>query len=398
VNARVLPPRFSVVVPCFRQARLLPDALRSVAAQADIGLEIIVVDDGSDDDVASACNPFAGLVTYVRQNNQGLSKARNAGLQHARGDFVQFVDSDDAVTPGFYQAMLQALTANPQALLAAGRGLFCDEDLRPFGPSLEPPASGNWFRELARGNTLHVSAVVCRRGIVSDVGGFDSRVDECADWDLWLRIARTGALMLSVPSCATLYRQHPSAMSRNAVRMYRAIETVLARARTVDERIQGVASEVPHIAPPDELRRLLNANAIFYTVRALTHGYADEAIELLRSYDGNATGWLLTNEELGDASCALAYAAMEWPPSSTTFWNRLLEPFARGAQSINPDDSAMKILWQLGSHLGDLETRRRFEEVSSELATLREAYSRWNGWPPVKVLRGLKRLIRQSRP
>src|SRR5688500_17208365 len=90
--------RTSVVVTCFNHAGYLPDALRSVLEQTVAPCEIIVVDDGSTDDTSTVAAAF-DRVRVVRQSNQGLSAARNAGLRACSGDFVIFLDADDRLLP-----------------------------------------------------------------------------------------------------------------------------------------------------------------------------------------------------------------------------------------------------------------------------------------------------------
>ena len=91
-------PLVSVIIPCYRQAHFLADALRSAVAQTHRPLEIIVVDDGSPDDVAAVTAQFP-TVRLVRQPNRGLAAARNAGLRASSGDYVAFLDDDDTFFP-----------------------------------------------------------------------------------------------------------------------------------------------------------------------------------------------------------------------------------------------------------------------------------------------------------
>ena len=91
-------PVVSVVIPCYRQAHFLPDAIESVLAQTYPHFEIIVVDDGSPDDTRAVAGRYPG-VRCLRQRNRGLSAARNAGLAASIGTYVVFLDADDRLTP-----------------------------------------------------------------------------------------------------------------------------------------------------------------------------------------------------------------------------------------------------------------------------------------------------------
>jgi glycosyltransferase involved in cell wall biosynthesis len=111
------PSLLSVVVPAYDVAAYLPACLDSVLAQADslgpVGLEVVVVDDGSPDESGAIADAYAERdprVTVVHTDNRGLGAARNEGLRHAAGDLLAFADSDDLVPPGAYAALLRQLT------------------------------------------------------------------------------------------------------------------------------------------------------------------------------------------------------------------------------------------------------------------------------------------------
>jgi glycosyltransferase involved in cell wall biosynthesis len=91
-------PTVSVVIPCFNQAHFLATAIASAHAQQRVFVDTIVVDDGSRDDAAAVAKS-CGAGTIIRQQNEGVSAARNAGLREARGEFVVFLDADDELIP-----------------------------------------------------------------------------------------------------------------------------------------------------------------------------------------------------------------------------------------------------------------------------------------------------------
>ncbi|MGE0449780.1 MAG: glycosyltransferase family 2 protein [Vicinamibacterales bacterium] len=113
-------PLVSVVIPVFNAAQYLPQALESVLAQACPSLQLIVVDDGSEDGAADAVAPFLDRVEYVRQPHRGIGAARNAGVERARGRLIAFLDADDLFTPHKLQVQLQHLEAHPDVDLVFG--------------------------------------------------------------------------------------------------------------------------------------------------------------------------------------------------------------------------------------------------------------------------------------
>src|SRR5689334_574125 len=107
-------PLISVAIACYNQAHFLSCAIESVRAQSYQNLEIIVVDDGSQDNTAEVAKGYLG-VHYIWQTNQGLSAARNTGLRHSRGDYLVFLDADDRLLPGALVAGLEYLSIHPDA-------------------------------------------------------------------------------------------------------------------------------------------------------------------------------------------------------------------------------------------------------------------------------------------
>jgi glycosyltransferase involved in cell wall biosynthesis len=145
------PSMLSVVVPAYDVAAYLPACLDSVLAQAPAlnrtGLEVVVVDDGSPDDVGEIAEGYAARdprVRVVHTENRGLGAARNEGLRHVTGDLLAFADSDDVVPPGSYAALLRQLTRTGSDFVA---GSVARWEFGPEGEALvEPP----WMKRLHR--------------------------------------------------------------------------------------------------------------------------------------------------------------------------------------------------------------------------------------------------------
>src|SRR5262249_27602235 len=93
------PPLVSIIIPCYRQARFLPGSVGSAVAQTHPGVEVILVDDGSDDDTEAAARAFGDRVRYVRRPNGGPAAARNTGIAEAHGTHLLFLDADDILHP-----------------------------------------------------------------------------------------------------------------------------------------------------------------------------------------------------------------------------------------------------------------------------------------------------------
>lgn len=124
-------PKISIVIPTYNRGDLIEDAIRSALEQNTPALEILVIDDGSEDDTKSVVERFPSTrVRYVARKHSGTPDARNAGIQHAEGDFLLWLDSDDALLPNTIERYLGALRSNPDADVLYGNLIASDENLR----------------------------------------------------------------------------------------------------------------------------------------------------------------------------------------------------------------------------------------------------------------------------
>ncbi len=228
-------PLVSVVIPCFEQARFLADALDSVVEQTYPHLEIVVVDDGSSDRTSEVAAQIPG-VRCVRQDNAGLAAARNAGIRHSNGDLLIFLDADDLLLPDAVETALEALAASPQCGLVTGHARLVGITGAPSrhrGP--ECPAEPS-YAALLRGWCPQMPAVVAfRRAALEQVGVFDSTWDACADYEMYLRVARVAPVCCHHGVVAE-YRRHGGNMTRDPALMLRSVLAVLTAQR---DRLRG---------------------------------------------------------------------------------------------------------------------------------------------------------------
>lgn len=210
-------PVISVVIPAYNRAHMLPVALDSVLAQEGVDLEVVVVDDGSQDDtervMAGYVKEHGARVRYVRQDNAGASAARNHGVELAAGEFIAFLDSDDLFLPGKLAAQLAAFRAHPHLGLVATdyRVTTMDgEFVRPGAISARPLG----YRALLIECPLATPTVMVRRKALAEVGPFDTRMHLCEDLDLWCRVARRFPVAC-LPRCYCVVRTHGAGTSRD---------------------------------------------------------------------------------------------------------------------------------------------------------------------------------------
>lgn len=188
-------PTVSVIIPTCNRRPCLQEAIASVFAQTSAADELIIIDDGSTDDTAVwmqalAAEPSRPVVRYLRQDNAGPAAARNRGIAAARGEWIAFLDDDDAWLPAKLERQRAVLSHRPGLDL-----LGVASDLMPVrGQGAVVPVG---LAALLVRNRFTTSGVLLRREAFHAVGGFREDMRCCEDYDLWLRIAaRHGCAIL----------------------------------------------------------------------------------------------------------------------------------------------------------------------------------------------------------
>lgn len=229
----------SVIVPCYQQAHFLSDSLLSLQSQAYPNWEAVVVDDGSPDNVSSIAEQWKqkdSRFRYVKKANGGLSSARNAGLENTKGEFVAFLDADDILFPQGLRRLVDLLDAQPDVDVAFGgyRYLDFDGQVSSKGEVVEQISPEG----LLSRNGFPVHCALVRRSAIERVGFFDESLRALEDWDLWLRIARTGGRFQYVPEVVAGYRMVPGSMSKQCRRMLDSFFSLSERFRG-DSRVSS---------------------------------------------------------------------------------------------------------------------------------------------------------------
>jgi glycosyltransferase involved in cell wall biosynthesis len=184
------PPLVSVVVPTFNRAWSLPDALDSILAQDGPAFETIAVDDGSTDETPALLAAYGDRIRTIRQENRGVSAARNRGIDLARGELLAFLDSDDRWLPGKLAAQVAFFAEHPEALICQTEEIWIRRGVRVNPRRRHRKRSGMIFEPSLELCLVSPSAVMVRRALFDRVGRFDESLPACEDYDLWLRVAR----------------------------------------------------------------------------------------------------------------------------------------------------------------------------------------------------------------
>ena len=222
------PVRISVVIPTYNAAATVAEAVRSVLAQTRPADEVIVVDDGSTDETASALAAFGPPVRVIRQANGGVSSARNRGVGEATGVVIAFLDADDFWHPRKLERQVPVLLADP-ALGLLGTGTFAWPGAVPTLAEPLPPARPVALTDLVVRNAFAASSVVARADVLRAAGEFDTRQQGTEDYDLWLRVAQFAAVA-NLPTPLTGYRVATAgSLSKNAARMEAGMRLILGK-------------------------------------------------------------------------------------------------------------------------------------------------------------------------
>ncbi len=189
----------SVVIPTYNRAHLITDALNSIVEQSYRPLEVIVVDDGSEDDTEQQVENWKRAysddeelsVRYVHQENQGGNVARNRGIQEALGGCIAFLDSDDVWHPSKLEKQISVMKHDDevgavycglqQVDLESGKIVEVHQRTYPQGKILD--------QMLVHDVTSPTSTYVVRRSVFDNVGCFDVDLQARQDWDMWIRVA-----------------------------------------------------------------------------------------------------------------------------------------------------------------------------------------------------------------
>lgn len=297
-------PLISILIPCYNAAPWLAETLESALAQTWPNKEIIVVDDGSTDESPAIAQRFAAReVRCFTQPNAGASAARNHAVREARGDFLQFLDADDLLSPGKLTAQMSVLTtrsANTVASCAWGRftsdparASFVDEAVfRDFSPVDFLTLAGE------TGAMMHPAAWLVPRRVADQAGPWDESLSLNDDGEYFCRVllASAGVAFCSEPSARSYYRSglSGSLSQRHSLRarrsQFHSIELIAGQLRTAED-----SPRTRHASAQSYLR--------------FVHDFFPSPPDLIRSAQIRAhdpAGLALTAPPMGGKTAALA--------------------------------------------------------------------------------------------
>jgi glycosyltransferase involved in cell wall biosynthesis len=237
-------PLVSVIIPAYDVAKFIGDALNSAFAQSFKDYEVIVVNDGSPDtpELERTLAPYMPRIVYLKQENRGVSAARNTGIKAARGSLIAFLDGDDVWLPHYLEVQVKRIQADPTIAVLYPNVLM-------FGGSAEEgeefmtrcPSNGEVTFERLLLQECNVSnCSIARKEALVRAGLFDESLRSVEDFDLWLRVIKSGGRIAYHRDVLARYRRRSDSLTADPIWLSEHILQVL---RKVRERTDLTASE-----------------------------------------------------------------------------------------------------------------------------------------------------------
>ena len=327
----------SVIIPVFNGEAYIAQAIDSVLNQTYQWWELIVIDDGSTDATRPVLQPYRDRLEYVRQENEGVSAARNHGLRLARGEYVVFLDADDMLLKEKLTEQVACLDEDQtQGCVHSGWHVVGSEGelLRTVEPWLNAPRLDleSWLTWCP----YHLGALMFRRAWLEEAGGFDPTLRQAEDVDLLLRLSLMGCSTSWLRKPTMCYRQHQASTMRDGIQQAECITRVMTSFFARPDRPKQLDVLEDHI--------LFNT-AMWSAWHLYVTGYTSQIARYLR-------------------------ASMAHRPESPTQILRIwLEHFARGSVDKGHALKELRVLWP--------QFREAIQAESAAWPELEQTLERW---------------------
>lgn len=231
----------SIIMPAYNAARYLSESVESVRCQTFVDWELIVIDDGSEDETAEIAKRFAvsdARVRVISQANGGQASARNSGLAAARGDLIAFLDADDLWVCDKLERQVAVMEKTGVDLVYTDGEFFCDEGElgENDGFDIVPGKieGAEMFSLLFQRNRIATLSVLVRKSCLDTAGGFDPdrKYQNCEDYDVWLTLANSGVVFYGMPEKLMRYRRHSGAATLTPSKLLKPMLEVIKKHST----------------------------------------------------------------------------------------------------------------------------------------------------------------------
>jgi glycosyltransferase involved in cell wall biosynthesis len=223
-------PKVSVIITAYNSMTYLPETVESVLRQTFSDFEVLIIDDGSSDDIVQWASGLVDpRVRLISQKNQGVGVARSTGIAHAQGEYVAFLDGDDLWEPTKLEKQVRCFQKNPKVGLVHTWLAGIDQQSKPTGRIIGSHIEGEVWQRIIERNMVACSSAMVRRCCFETVGVFDRNLRFAEDWDMWIRLAaRYHFAVIKEPLVG--YREHPNSKSKKYVTRVQDFQTIIEKA------------------------------------------------------------------------------------------------------------------------------------------------------------------------
>ncbi len=265
----------SVIIPTYNRGWILKESIDSVFSQTFDAYELIVVDDGSDDNTSEILDSYGNKLRIIRQANQGVSAARNRGIIASSGEFIALLDSDDLWLPEKLDRQMSFFRNNPDAVICQTQEIWIRNGKKVNPCKHHKKLSGMIFEPSLNLCLVSPSAVMFKRELMDMVGFFDESFPACEDYDLWLRVSLAYPVYLIDEALIIKRGGHSDQLSRNPMLdKYRikAIKKLLNQDILISEQRKAAVAK-------------LKEKCLIYATGCKKRGRHQEADEYIRFTD-----------------------------------------------------------------------------------------------------------------
>jgi glycosyltransferase involved in cell wall biosynthesis len=222
--------KISVIIPAYNSASTILETICSVQQQTYSNFEIIVINDGSTDEILEILEAMhEPRLKVFSCENRGVSAARNFGIAQSIGKFLSFIDADDVWSPDKLELQLSVLQRHPDAAVVYSWTRFLNECNQTFQDDMLIDFTGNVLKPLLLRNFIASgSNILVKREAVERIGGFDPEMSPAEDWDFYLRLAAIYSFVM-VPKIQIFYRQTKGSASSKVAATRRASLRVIEK-------------------------------------------------------------------------------------------------------------------------------------------------------------------------
>ncbi len=224
--------KVSVIIPTYNRKHTLGRAIESIISQTIKPLEIIIVDDGSNDGTREWIKQEYPFIKYLNQNNSGVSASRNRGIFSANGNWIAFLDSDDEWIPEKLERQLSILSSDKKAVFCHTNEIWIRNGTRVNQMRKHQKYGGYIFEKCLDMCRISPSSSIIKKEVFDHIGYFDESLIVCEDYDLWLRIAAHYKILFLDQPLIKKYGGHVDQLSRvkGGIEKYRiqSLEKILS--------------------------------------------------------------------------------------------------------------------------------------------------------------------------